>query len=635
MELIQTRIKNFRSIKDITIKFGVKCRALLGINESGKSNILKALSLLDSEREIVDADLRDYLPDDDITEESVVSFHFSIDKNERVELIELVLAKILAVNDADNMIFSNNKLYNIQSFINNIEVVKYIVDIKRKKKYWLIPYIWSEHAIDGAWFFVDPKTTTDFDIVLRESNEVVSAHDYSIIDSYYIGDQSANYPYLTYPDLRNFIDDVAVDYLNEAMPNCLYWTYSDAQLLPAQIQLESFAAKPNTCEPLKQMFALAQHDDILSTINEAKKRPNGIRNLLNRVSAKATEHMRSVWKEYRGISIELLPNGVNIDAHIKDEHNLYNFERRSDGFKRFISFLLLVSAKAKTKQLENTLYLHDEPDTGLHPSGARYLRDELIKISKNNYVVYSTHSIFMVDRDKVDRHIIVKKESEVTSVSDVDDSNINEEEVLYNALGYSLFEMLKPINIIFEGWRDKNMFLTMLASTNAKSRALKKRLANVGTCHAKGVKDIARITPLLELAQRKWVVISDSDNAAKEQQRSYTGAGPWFRYDELVHGTAYTGEDFVKLDHIKTAVNHFLKKHPDYEKPDYESHTGDFQKYRMLREWLVACGENGEQLRLSLDCLKDDIFNDLKAANIEDKYYDMCEKLAEKIESMM
>src|SRR5947208_3615912 len=118
---------------------------------------------------------------------------------------------------------------------------------------------------------------------------------------------------------------------------------------------------------------------------------------LSKVATRTTKHMRSVWKDYRGVTIALEPNGPHIDASVRDEYNVFQFAKRSDGFKRFVTFLLLVSAKARTNELSDTLYLQDEPDTGLHPSGSRYLRDELIRISETNYVVFSTHSIFMID----------------------------------------------------------------------------------------------------------------------------------------------------------------------------------------------------------------------------------------------
>src|SRR5688572_21104021 len=37
--------------------------------------------------------------------------------------------------------------------------------------------------------------------------------------------------------------------------------------------------------------------------------------------------------------------------------------------------------------LDGALLLYDEPDTSLHPSGARQLRDELLRLSRKNLVV--------------------------------------------------------------------------------------------------------------------------------------------------------------------------------------------------------------------------------------------------------
>lgn len=122
-------------------------------------------------------------------------------------------------------------------------------------------------------------------------------------------------------------------------------------------------------------------------MENAEKKTNGIANLLRRLSEKSTEHLRKVWPEYKKLSIQLIQNGQVIDAGILDEFNTYSLDRRSDGFKRFITFLLLISAKAKSEILQNTLIIIDEPDLGLHPSGVQFLREELKKISENNFIV--------------------------------------------------------------------------------------------------------------------------------------------------------------------------------------------------------------------------------------------------------
>ena len=82
MHLQRVEIKNYRSIGDATVYFSPRCRVLVGINESGKTNILSALSLLDKENEPKPSDLREFRPDEPYDQEAHVEFYFSIKPHE-------------------------------------------------------------------------------------------------------------------------------------------------------------------------------------------------------------------------------------------------------------------------------------------------------------------------------------------------------------------------------------------------------------------------------------------------------------------------------------------------------------------------------------------------------------------------
>ena len=207
--------------------------------------------------------------------------------------------------------------------------------------------------------------------------------------------------------------------------------------------------------------------------------------------------------------LELTQNGTFIEAGILDEFNVYSLDRRSDGFKRFVTFLLMISAKVKAEYLNDTLIIIDEPDIGLHPSGVQYLREELRKISKNNIVFVASHSIFMIDKDRIDTHLIIKKDKEETTLTSSYSSDMLDEEVIFKAMGYSLFEMLKKKNIIFEGWSDKRSFQIWLESkqANAATKAIWK---DKGLVHAFGAKDVQRVANHLENFDREYLVLSDN-----------------------------------------------------------------------------------------------------------------------------
>lgn len=635
MKLLRVEIANFRSVKNVTIGLDPRCRILVGINESGKSNILRALALLDPDKNIAADDLRNFPPDEDSNQQAYVRFVFGLNEDDRISIYESLATKILTRNPSAPIVLTGNKQLTVAQLVDSRHEGLYKIDIRSAKKHstcWAIP---DSYSVVGPWkkpssgcppnYFTEAKDRSS--IPLKDFSLVHSSALEGIPDSYLES--------ITKDDISNLIRHAIAGFVTDNLPDCLYWTYSDSHLLPPSINLDTFAAKPNSCKPLQHMFALADIADIAKEVQVAKLRSQGIRNLLNRVGERATKHMQNVWKEYKRLKIELSPNGQNVDASIKDEHNLYDFSRRSDGFKRFITFLLMVSAKVRTGDLSNTLILHDEPDIGLHPSGTRHLREELIKISESNYVIYSTHSIFMIDREHINRHMIVEKTSETTSVREVNESNIVDEEVIYNALGYSIFENLKSKNLIFEGWRDKQLFRIAIKSPQAKQKGLKSFFDNIGLCHAKGVKDIGRITPMLELAAKKWVIVSDGDQPAVEQQKKYEGEGPWLRYDQLcTEEGILTGEDFIKPDAFKPILEQIRSENPDLQEFPLDELGHPESKLGTIRKWLIHGGVSSENAKVILEGLKEKLFTSLKPSSIEDKYYSLLETLQQQMDKI-
>jgi hypothetical protein len=239
----------------------------------------------------------------------------------------------------------------------------------------------------------------------------------------------------------------------------------------------------------------------------------------------------------------------------------------------------------------------------------------------------------MIDTGNIERHYIVKKEDEVTTVEVARDSNVADEEVLYNALGFSLFEILKQKNIIFEGWRDKRLFAVGQSKAPA---ATKKILKELGVCHAKGVKHIKTITPLIELARRSCIILSDSDKPAKDQRKQFKaekGFGEWKLYQDIAPElTAVTGEDFLKNSAIASAVtaavaNSGLPAFLAGECPE----SG---KLGAIEAWLRARGLNAEQTQDTISAVKTSLFERLAAKDIEDSYVTYLDGIANAAEEL-
>jgi hypothetical protein len=283
--------------------------------------------------------------------------------------------------------------------------------------------------------------------------------------------------------------------------------------------------------------------------------------------------------------------------------------------------------------------LVDEPDISLHPSGARFLRDELIKISESNTVVYSTHSVFMIDREKIERHLIVKKESEQTKVAVANDENMFSEEVILNALGSSVFEALRERNLIFEGWKDKQLFVTAISKPASGFAKLRTAFKGVGLCYGRGVKNIKGITPLLELAQRSCVIVTDGDQPSREKQKEHEldhGYGLWLRYDELLPSAPVdvTSEDFVKPSIFAPKLKELRVMYPSL--PEYTDDSGrTVGRLRLLDKWLSGAGLDKDQRKAAINEIKSCISDNLKVSDIESGYFELLKALAGRLGDKM
>lgn len=618
MKLERVIIKNFRSIKETEIDFEPTCRVLVGINESGKSNILSALSFLTEKNPNRREDLREALPDEEEVKEAYVNFVFRLEKDESARLIEFVSSNILASARNPDIVSTNGKNEKIREFCDAKNKGSYYVDILTEKKHALYYRLEKNCNLLEGW----KKPTANF--VFELNGQEYELTNYKLI-------RAADFPRIPDEYLEEAkIEDIAKLYGNgiceiikENLPKTLFWEYNEANFLPESVEIGVFSQNPDSCAPLKNMFTLANVDNIREKLEHAQAgSPNQFGNFLDRIAKKTTNHFRNVWKEYGNIEFSLEREANKIIPGIK-EKNTYDFARRSDGFKRFVTFLLMVSANVKTDKIRNALLLIDEPETSLHPSGAKYLRDELINISKKNYVVYSTHSIFMIDQSDLKRHYIVKKKNEITNVEIAEESNIREEEVLYNALGYSVFSILEENNLIFEGWRDKHLFKTALENV---SHNLQRRYKDMGICHAQGVRTIGKISPMIELAERNCLIVSDSDKAAKDQKKVYEnnrGFGRWKTYQDIDSSIeAVTAEDFIKNDFIIEQIKTALQNN---ETRDFDETVLPLRKNKLseIRKWLRnQCGMSDEEMKEKITEVKDLIYENLSPSDIEYEEYE-------------
>ena len=386
MRLKEVIIQGFRSIEKMRFPLeGNGHKILVGKNESGKSNILKALSLLSHGKSFKSEDKKE-----GYEKEAYVQFVFSLER-ENLDNFKKEFHQILGKN---NIIVENLLEEISQDMI-------YEVKCGEEKK-----WVFSEFPKDLQNKFLPPEILTD----LRKN-------------------------------LNSVMKKVILKSENDKLFPVIDWKYStEIYDVPSSVNMNEFANKPDICTPLKNMFLLSdfKQEEIGKEIHSQVERgSNSFRNLLNKVSDKVNDYIGKNWEDFQNIELQLNPNGENIDIGIrdKDSKTLFDFKQRSDGFRRLFSFLLLMSGEVRKKNKKQKLILLDMPELGLHHKSAKDLRNKIIKLGQNHLVVYSTYSISMIDLENMENNFIISRRKENTTLKQVKQEEMSAEDI-YQAIGY-------------------------------------------------------------------------------------------------------------------------------------------------------------------------------------------------------
>lgn len=132
-----------------------------------------------------------------------------------------------------------------------------------------------------------------------------------------------------------------------------------------------------------------------------KKRERSI--LLQSASAHLTQCFREWWKQgdYR---FRFEADGNHFRIWVADERRPeeIELESRSTGLQWFLSFYLVFLVESEEAH-RNSVLLLDEPGLSLHPLAQRDLSEFFEGLAQTNQILYTTHSPFLVDADHLDR----------------------------------------------------------------------------------------------------------------------------------------------------------------------------------------------------------------------------------------
>tara|TARA_R110000850_G_scaffold277034_1_gene421556 strand:- start:1769 stop:3652 length:1884 start_codon:yes stop_codon:yes gene_type:complete len=125
--------------------------------------------------------------------------------------------------------------------------------------------------------------------------------------------------------------------------------------------------------------------------------------LLQSASSKLTKSFSDWWKQgdYR---FRLVADGNYFRILVADDRRPeeIELENRSAGLQWFLSFFLVFTYESEDAH-EDAIVLLDEPGHSLHPLAQRDLTAFFNNLAKTNQLIFTTHSPFMIDADRLDR----------------------------------------------------------------------------------------------------------------------------------------------------------------------------------------------------------------------------------------
>jgi len=256
-----------------------------------------------------------------------------------------------------------------------------------------------------------------------------------------------------------------------------------------------------------------------------KKRDRTI--LLNSAGTDLTKRFRDWWKQ-GNYTFEFQADGDHFRIWVSDSKRpeKVELEDRSSGLQWFLSFYLIFLVES-SRDHRGAILLLDEPGLSLHPLAQRDLSAFFENLSGTNQILYTTHSPFLVDADTLDRarKVYVGDDGSTKASADLRRGNDDPRKngatyAIYSALNMNVAEsiLLGCHPIIVEGPSDQHYLATIKALLiGGKKISPKRELVFPPSHGAKNAKVVASI--LTGRDEILPVMLFDGDDAGRKMAR--------------------------------------------------------------------------------------------------------------------
>ena len=466
--VVINKYKSFLEKQEIEIEDGVT--RIVGKNESGKTALLEAMAkfnyfdpkdktfTFNSTNDYPRGELKRYQQEYPNEDFDVITCTF--------ELSDDLLNQIS--EDVGKDVFTSKSIIVAKTYNNSKKFYNISINIKNFIKQFLQNYTIEENMMQEL---IKSNSLEELVEKLKEIEELTDV--YKELKTKYIDSHKT--------DNENRLASYIISkYIEPNLPEFLY--FDEYYSLPGTINLQKFlngqvddTFTKEQNDITKALFELSNID--IKKVMDSNNYEDFIAEL-EATSNNITDKLLEYWTTNKNLEI-------NFEIQTKENTSTRNFEKllqirikntkhrvtlplknRSKGFIWFFSFLVWFS---KVQEKKNLIILLDEPGLNLHAEAQadllKYIDKELLP---RYQVIYTTHSPFMIESDKLDevRTVYDSNDSKVGSII----SNALEEKdqgtlfPLQAALGYNLAQNLyiSDKNLLVEGVADL-MFLTVMS----------------------------------------------------------------------------------------------------------------------------------------------------------------------------
>lgn len=178
---------------------------------------------------------------------------------------------------------------------------------------------------------------------------------------------------------------------------------AEARARTLRVLFEFVRLKPEEILELGKDWSEAQGKPTTEQIGQLNEKKKERSVLLQSAGTELTRRFREWWKqgEYR---LRFEADGNHFRIWVSDDRRPeeIELEGRSTGLQWFLSFYLTFLVESRAAH-NGSILLLDEPGHSLHPIAQRDLSTFFESLAQQNQLIYTTHSPFLVDADHLDR----------------------------------------------------------------------------------------------------------------------------------------------------------------------------------------------------------------------------------------